>query len=98
MSGHPKVFSNLFLSLVDVGESTGRLDLAFEQIGHYLNLEKNTTKQVKSATRYPMFVMLTILVALGVITYFVIPAFSDTLGALLPLLALKPGRIQTRAA
>lgn len=78
MSGHPKVFSNLFLSLVDVGESTGRLDLAFEQIGHYLNLEKNTTKQVKSATRYPMFVMLTILVALGVITYFVIPAFSDT--------------------
>jgi MSHA biogenesis protein MshG len=78
MAAHPKVFSNLFLSLVDVGESTGRLDLAFEQIGHYLNLEKNTSKQVKSATRYPTFVMLTIMVALGVITYFVIPAFSDT--------------------
>lgn len=78
MASHPKVFSSLFLSLVDVGESTGRLDLAFEQIGHYLNLEKNTTKQVKSATRYPTFVMLTIMVALGVITYFVIPAFSDT--------------------
>ena len=88
MAGHPKVFSNLFLSLVDVGESTGRLDLAFEQIGHYLNLEKNTTKQVKSATRYPTFVMLTIMVALGVITYFVIPAFSDTFarfGSELPL-------------
>jgi len=88
MASHPKVFSSLFLSLVDVGESTGRLDLAFEQIGHYLNLEKNTTKQVKSATRYPTFVMLTIMVALGVITYFVIPAFSDTFarfGSELPL-------------
>lgn len=85
---HPKVFSPLFLSLVDVGENTGRLDLAFEQIGRYLSLEKNTRKQVKSATRYPSFVVATIAVALAVITYFVIPAFSETfarLGAELPL-------------
>lgn len=85
---HPKVFSKLFLSLVDVGESTGRLDLAFEQIGRYLQLEKNTRKQVKSATRYPAFVVLTIVVAMVIITYFVIPAFSETfarLGAELPL-------------
>lgn len=85
---HPKVFSPLFLSLVDVGENTGRLDLAFEQIGRYLELEKNTRKQVKSATRYPMFVVVTIAVALAIITYFVIPAFSETfarLGAELPL-------------
>ncbi len=84
---HPKVFSPLFLSMVDVGENTGRLDLAFEQIGRYLELEKNTRKQVKSATRYPSFVLITIAVALGVITYFVIPAFADTfarLGAELP--------------
>lgn len=85
---HPKVFSPLFLSMVDVGENTGRLDLAFEQIGRYLELDKNTKKQVKSATRYPSFVLVTIAVALGVITYFVIPAFADTfarLGAELPL-------------
>ena len=85
---HPKIFSNLFLSLVDVGENTGRLDLAFEQIVRYLELEKNTRKQVKSATRYPTFVLATIAIALGVITYFVIPAFADTfsrLGADLPL-------------
>lgn len=85
---HPKVFSPLFLSLVDVGENTGRLDLAFEQIGRYLELEKSTRKQIKSATRYPMFVVVTIAVALAVITYFVIPAFSETfarLGAELPL-------------
>lgn len=88
MSRHPKVFSQLFLSLIDVGENTGRLDLAFEQIGRYLTLEMTTKKQVKSATRYPSFVVVTIALALGVITYFVIPAFSDTfarLGAELPM-------------
>lgn len=85
---HPRIFSPLFLSLVNVGENTGRLDLAFQQIGKYLELEKNTTKQVKSATRYPLFVVVTIAIALAVITIFVIPAFSDTfqrLGADLPL-------------
>lgn len=84
----PKIFSQLFLSLVDVGENTGRLDLAFEQIGRYLQLEKNTRKQVKSATRYPAFVVATIAIALVLITYFVIPAFSETflrLGADLPV-------------
>ena len=84
---HPKVFSPLFLALVNVGENTGQLDLAFKEVGRYLELEKNTRKQIKSATRYPIFVMVAIVVALAVITYFVIPAFAQTferLGAQLP--------------
>ena len=84
---HPKVFSQLFLSLVHVGENTGRLDLSFQEIGKYLELEKNTLKKIKSATRYPMFVLIVMAAALGVITVFVIPVFSDAfvqLGADLP--------------
>lgn len=85
---HPKVFSPLFLALINVGENTGQLDLAFKEVGRYLELEKNTRKQIKSATRYPLFVSVAIVAALSVITYFVIPAFSETfqrLGAQLPL-------------
>ncbi|NKB33369.1 MAG: type II secretion system F family protein [Pseudomonadales bacterium] len=84
---HPKVFSQLFLSLVHVGENTGRLELAFQEISKYLVLEKNTRKQVKSATRYPIFVLVAMAVALAIITVFVIPVFSatfDRLGAELP--------------
>lgn len=84
---YPSVFSNLFLSLVHVGENTGRLDLAFKEVGKYLELEKNTSKQVKSATRYPIFVIVAIAIALAVVTVFVIPVFEDTferLGANLP--------------
>lgn len=85
---HPKLFSPLFLSLVSVGESTGQLDLAFREVSKYLELEKQTSNQIKSATRYPAFVLVTIAVTLGVITYVVIPVFSETferLGAQLPL-------------
>lgn len=87
MGGFPKVFSPLFLSLVHVGENTGRLDLAFLEVSRYLELEKNTAKQVKGATRYPSFVLLAMIAAVGVVTVFVIPVFSDTfdrLGADLP--------------
>jgi MSHA biogenesis protein MshG len=77
-SRHSKVFSPLYLSLVHVGENTGRLDLAFEQIGKYLELERSTTKQIKSATRYPMVVMIAIAIALAIITVFVIPVFAET--------------------
>ena len=84
---HPKVFSQLFLSLIHVGENTGRLDLAFLEVSKYLELDKDTRKQVKSATRYPIFVLVAISIALAVITVFVIPVFSDAfarLGADLP--------------
>lgn len=87
MGRHPRIFSDLFLSLIHVGENTGRLDLAFQEVGRYLALEKNTRKQVKSATRYPMFVISAMIAALAVITVFVIPVFSRTferLGADLP--------------
>lgn len=84
---HPTVFSKLFVALVHVGENTGRLDLAFKEVSRYLELEKNTSKQVKSATRYPMFVISAIFIALIVVAVFVIPVFEDTfnrLGADLP--------------
>lgn len=87
MSQHPKVFSDLFLSLVRVGENTGRLDLAFQDLAKYMEIERTTSKQLKSATRYPMFVLMAMAGALAVITVFVIPAFSgvfDKLGSDLP--------------
>ena len=87
LGNHPRVFTQLFLSLVHVGENTGRLDMAFGEVSKYLTLEKSTRKQVKSATRYPLFVIAAIIAAVAIITVFVIPVFSETferLGAELP--------------
>ena len=76
LSGHPKVFSPLFISMVSVGENTGQLDLAFKQLAGYLDMERETRKRIQQATRYPLFVLLAMGVALVVINLLVIPAFS----------------------
>ena len=77
LAQHPKVFNDLFISLVNVGENTGRLDLAFADLAKYIEIERSTEKQLKSATRYPAFVLAAMAGAIAVITVFVIPAFSD---------------------
>ncbi|MGB0732550.1 MAG: type II secretion system F family protein, partial [Pontibacterium sp.] len=77
MHKHPKVFSDLFTSIVHVGENTGRLEEAFKQMASYLELERNTIKNVKQATRYPIFVFIAIGIAITVINMFVMPAFKS---------------------
>lgn len=74
---HPKIFSPLYVSLVQVGENTGRLDTAFLQASNYLDLEYETRQRIKSATRYPIMVIMAIVVAVVIINIFVVPAFAD---------------------
>lgn len=76
LSSHPRVFTPLFISMVSVGENTGQLDLAFKQLAGYLDMERETRKRIQQATRYPLFVLLAMGVALVVINLLVIPAFS----------------------
>jgi len=76
LNAHPKVFNTLFVSMISVGENTGQLDQAFRQVSVYLELERETRKRIKQATRYPLFVLSAMAVALVVINLFVIPAFA----------------------
>ena len=46
LARHPKVFSPLFVSLVRVGENTGKLEEAFGHLADYLEIEKNTRERI----------------------------------------------------
>lgn len=88
MRFHPKIFNNLFVSMVSVGENSGRLDLIFKQLGEYMERDLSTTKSIKTALRYPTFVLVAISIAMGIINIKVIPAFAGmfaNFGAQLPL-------------
>ena len=76
LSRHPDIFSTLFVSMVRVGENTGRLDESFLQIALYMEREKETRERIKAALRYPMFVICAIAIAIAIINVFVIPAFA----------------------
>jgi len=76
MARHPGIFSQLYLSMVRVGEESGRLDESFFRISEYLGREKVTRERIKAALRYPAIVMVTIAVAIAIINIWVIPAFA----------------------
>ena len=73
---HADIFPRLFISIIEMGETTGTLDVAFLRMYEYLSMDQEINDRVKSATRYPMIVISAIGAALGVITVFVIPSFA----------------------
>jgi MSHA biogenesis protein MshG len=88
MRFHPKIFNTLFVNLVSVGENSGRLDLIFKQLSEYMERDLDTAKSIRTALRYPSFVLGAITIAMSIINIKVIPAFAGmfaTFGAQLPL-------------
>lgn len=77
MQMHAGVFSPLFVSMINVGENTGRLDQALLQLANYYEQEVETRKRIKTALRYPTFVISFILIALFVLNIKVIPQFAS---------------------
>ncbi|MES2364854.1 MAG: type II secretion system F family protein [Pseudomonadota bacterium] len=76
MRRHTDVFSPFYLSMVRVGEMTGRLEEIFLRLFDHLEFERLMSERVRSALRYPMFVVIAMAVAITVINLFVIPAFA----------------------
>lgn len=86
---HPKVFSDFYVSMIRVGEMTGRLDDVFLRLFDHLEFERDMRARIKAAMRYPSFVLIAMAVAMGIINIFVIPAFATVyagFGATLPLM------------
>ena len=53
MARHPAVFTPFYLSMVRVGEMTGRLDEVFLRLFDHLEFDRDMRARVKTATRYP---------------------------------------------
>ncbi len=73
---HPKVFPELYASMIEAGEAGGILDNVLDRLA--LMLEKNAENKakVKSATLYPKIVIAAIIVAVIVLMTFVVPKFA----------------------
>lgn len=76
LARQPQVFTPFYISMVRVGEMTGQLEEIFLRMFYHLEFEKFMREQIKSAIRYPSFVVATMAVAIVIINLFVIPAFA----------------------
>jgi MSHA biogenesis protein MshG len=79
---HPEIFPTLYVSIVRVGEASGTLEQSFLRLGEYLTQDQEMQDRMKSAMRYPAMVLITISIAMAILTTFVIPKFAPIFAAL----------------
>ena len=87
LRAHPEAFSQFYVNMVAVGETTGRLEEIFLQLFHQLEFEEYMRQQVKSAMFYPSMVFGAMGIAIVIINIWVIPIFAKVFkgfGAKLP--------------
>jgi MSHA biogenesis protein MshG len=76
LARHLDVFGAFYISMIRVGEMTGRLTEVFLRLNEHLEFERDVRERIKQAMRYPMFVMIAMVVAVVILNIFVIPVFA----------------------
>lgn len=76
-SQHPKVFTELYTSMIATGEEAGILDQVMDQLANVLEKEQTLKSSVKSATLYPKIVVFVLFMASIVIMTYVVPQFAS---------------------
>ncbi len=76
LARHPKEFGGFYVSMIRVGEMTGRLTEVFLRLNEHMEFERDVRERIKQAMRYPSFVMIAMAVAIVILNVFVIPVFA----------------------
>ncbi len=88
LSNYKKIFDNTFVSMVAVGEKSGKLAKVLADLAEHLEDAVKLRRKIKSAMSYPMFVGgFFVIVFIGIV-FILIPKFEDmfaSFGAELPL-------------
>ncbi|MEM8942865.1 MAG: type II secretion system F family protein, partial [Pseudomonadota bacterium] len=88
---HPRLFDELFCSLVSAGESAGTLETMLDRVATYKEKTEELKGKIKKALTYPIAVIVVALVVSGILLVKVVPQFAETFrgfGADLPSFTL----------
>jgi len=77
LARHPKVFSALYVSMIQAGETAGSLDEILDRLATLAEHEKDTRANIRAATLYPKIVLTAISAAFIVLVTFVVPRFAS---------------------
>src|SRR5690348_5883602 len=89
MARHPKVFNELYVSMVQAGEASGMLDHVLDRVAEQIEKETKIKRRVKGAMVYPTVVFTFATLVLVAMLMFIVPIFAKIftdLGGQLPLL------------
>jgi type IV pilus assembly protein PilC len=89
MARHPKIFSRLFVAMVEAGEAAGILDTVLDRVAFQIEKETQIKRRVKGAMIYPTMVLIFATLVLIGMLLFLVPVFVHIfaeLGGQLPKL------------
>ena len=72
---HPEIFSPLYISMIEAGESSGTLADVLDRLVYILGHEHKVRSDIKAALQYPIMVVVALVIAFFVLLTFVIPKF-----------------------
>ena len=84
---YPIIFDQMYISMIDAGELSGRIDVAFDRIASYREKSEETKKKITSALTYPILVIFVAIFVVFALILYVVPVFSsmyENFGAELP--------------
>jgi type IV pilus assembly protein PilC len=88
MQKHPKVFNDLYVSMVKSGETGGSLDSVLLRLADMIENEVKLRGKIKSAMTYPIAVVALVTLIMSAMLLFVVPQFKSIysqLGGSLPM-------------
>jgi len=77
LAKHPKVFSSLWVNLVETGEASGNLPTILERLAGYLERRAALKRKTISAMVYPLILVAVALSAMFIFVIAVIPKFQE---------------------
>ncbi len=77
MSKHKKIFPEFFLSMISVGEVSGKLDSVFINMGEYYDNQVRMKSKMISAISYPIFLLAMTIGVVGIVSFMVVPQFQQ---------------------
>ncbi len=86
---HPKVFPEIYINMIKVGESSGEIDKALLELADQQESDYNLLSKIKSALAYPVFILSALVVVGVIMLIFVMPQLTslfEDAGSDLPLI------------
>jgi len=88
MAKYPKIFSNTFVSMIMVGEKSGKLPKVLSDLANFIEKSAKLRKKIKAAASYPIFIGGFFVVIMLALVLVIIPKFEAmflSFGAELPV-------------
>lgn len=78
----PKVFSNIFVSMIKAGEVSGQLDEILIRLAEYLESSAKLKREIRSAMTYPVVSLVLVTGITGFLMIGIVPKFKDVFSSL----------------